>query len=112
MYLYTDSWMVPNVLRWWLQQWKKTKWQHRGKPIWAAVLGQDITAQVEDMTLNVTHVDAHVPKSHTTEQHQNILGHASRFSVGMNQLNQRINMTLGRLTQLVGVRGHQEEHKM
>lgn len=45
-----------------------------GANLSAAVLRQDITAQVEDTTLNVTHVDTRVPKSHDTEQHQNILG--------------------------------------
>ncbi|XP_054033727.1 ribonuclease H-like [Dryobates pubescens] len=70
-YLYTDSWMVANALWGGLQQWKKTNWQHRGKPIWAASLWQDIAAQVENMTLRVLHVDAHVPKSHANEEHQN-----------------------------------------
>jgi len=40
--LYTDSWMVANVLWGQLQQWKKNNWQHRGKPIWAAPLWQGI----------------------------------------------------------------------
>uniref|UniRef100_A0A663E8Z5 RNase H type-1 domain-containing protein n=1 Tax=Aquila chrysaetos chrysaetos TaxID=223781 RepID=A0A663E8Z5_AQUCH len=69
--LYTDSWMVANALWGCLQQWKKTSWQHRGKPIWAAALWQDITAWVENMVLKVHHVDAHMPKSHATEEHQN-----------------------------------------
>ncbi|KAK4806218.1 hypothetical protein QYF61_001141 [Mycteria americana] len=36
LYLYTDSWMVANALWGWLQQWKQSNWQCRGKPIWAA----------------------------------------------------------------------------
>ncbi|KAJ7396399.1 hypothetical protein BTVI_145476 [Pitangus sulphuratus] len=34
-------------------------------------LWQDIVAQVENMTLKVHHIDAHMPKSHATEEHQN-----------------------------------------
>ncbi|GAB0207417.1 mitochondrial enolase superfamily member 1 [Grus japonensis] len=71
LYLYTDSWMVANALWEWLQQWKKTNWQHRGKPIWAAALWQDIAARVENMAVKVRHVDAHIPKSRATEEHQN-----------------------------------------
>ena len=71
LYLYTDSWMVANALRGWLQQWKKTNWQCRGKPMWAAALWQDIAARVENIALKVRHVDAHMPKSHATEEHQN-----------------------------------------
>ncbi|RMC08879.1 hypothetical protein DUI87_13873 [Hirundo rustica rustica] len=44
LYLYTDSWMVANALWGWLNRWKKANWQHRGKPIWAAEIWQDITA--------------------------------------------------------------------
>ncbi|GAB0210089.1 hypothetical protein GRJ2_003474700 [Grus japonensis] len=69
--LYTESWMVANALWGWLQQWKKTNWQHRGKPIWAAALWQDIAARVENMAVKVRHVDAHIPKSRATEEHQN-----------------------------------------
>ncbi|GAB0190200.1 hypothetical protein GRJ2_001485300 [Grus japonensis] len=71
LYLYTDSWMVANALWGWLHQWKKTSWQRRGKPIWAAALWQDITARVENMAVKVRHVDAYVPKSCATEEHQN-----------------------------------------
>ncbi|GAB0207069.1 mitochondrial enolase superfamily member 1 [Grus japonensis] len=71
LYLYTDSWMVANALWEWLQQWKKTNWQHRGKPIWAAALWQDIAARVENMAVKVRHVDAHIPKSRAIEEHQN-----------------------------------------
>ncbi|KAK4830667.1 hypothetical protein QYF61_012767 [Mycteria americana] len=45
--------------------------QHRGKPIWAAALWQDIAAWVENLVVKVRHVDAHVPKSRATEEHQN-----------------------------------------
>jgi len=71
LYLYTDSWMVANALWGWLQQWKKNNWQHRGKPIWAAPLWQDIAARLEQLAVKVLHVDAHVPKSRATEEHQN-----------------------------------------
>ncbi|KAK4806163.1 hypothetical protein QYF61_001086 [Mycteria americana] len=71
LYLYTDSWMVANAVRGWLQQWKQSNWQHRDKPIWAAALWQDIAARVENLVVKVHHVDAHVPKGHATEEHQN-----------------------------------------
>uniref|UniRef100_A0A8B9FPQ9 ribonuclease H n=1 Tax=Amazona collaria TaxID=241587 RepID=A0A8B9FPQ9_9PSIT len=69
--LYTDSWMVANALWGWLQQWKQSNWQRRGKPIWAAALWQDIAARVQNLVIKVRHVDAHVPKSRATEEHQN-----------------------------------------
>ncbi|GAB0205331.1 hypothetical protein GRJ2_002998700 [Grus japonensis] len=71
LYLYTDSWMVANALWGWLQQWKRSNWQRRGKPIWAAPLWQDIAARLEKLVVKVRHVDAHVPKSRATEEHQN-----------------------------------------
>ncbi|GAB0203617.1 hypothetical protein GRJ2_002827300 [Grus japonensis] len=71
LYLYTDSWMVANALWGWLQQWKRNNWQCRGKPIWAAPLWQDIAARLEKLVVKVHHVDAHVPKSWATEEHQN-----------------------------------------
>ncbi|GAB0192637.1 hypothetical protein GRJ2_001729100 [Grus japonensis] len=71
LYLYTDSWMVANALWGWLQQWKRNNWQRRGKPIWAAPLWQDIAAWLEKLVVKVRHVDAHVPKSRATEEHQN-----------------------------------------
>ncbi|GAB0205676.1 hypothetical protein GRJ2_003033200 [Grus japonensis] len=70
-YLYTDSWMVASALWGWLQQWKRSNWQRRGKPIWAAPLWQDIAARLEKLVVKVRHVDAHVPKSQATEEHQN-----------------------------------------
>ena len=69
--LYTYSWMVANVLWGWLQQWKQSTWQCRGKPIWAALLWQDVAAQLEKLVVKVLHVDAHVPKSQAAEEHQN-----------------------------------------
>ncbi|GAB0207853.1 hypothetical protein GRJ2_003251000 [Grus japonensis] len=71
LYVYTDSWMVANALWGWLQQWKRNNWQRRGKPIWAAPLWQDIAARLEKLVVKVRHVDAHVPKSRATEEHQN-----------------------------------------
>ena len=68
--LCTDSWMVTNALCRWLQQWKQSNWQHRGKPIWAAPLWQDIAAWLEKLVVKVRHIDAHAPKSRTTEEHQ------------------------------------------
>ncbi|GAB0184257.1 hypothetical protein GRJ2_000891000 [Grus japonensis] len=63
--------MVANALWGWLQQWKRNNWQRRGKPIWAAPLWQDIAARLEKLVVKVRHVDAHVPKSRATEEHQN-----------------------------------------
>jgi len=54
----------------WLQQWKKNNWQHRGKPIWATPLWQNIAAQLEKLVVKVLHVDAHVPESWATEEQQ------------------------------------------
>ncbi|GAB0209796.1 hypothetical protein GRJ2_003445300 [Grus japonensis] len=71
LYLYTDSWMVRNALWGWLRQWKQSNWQRRDKPIWAAPLWQDIAAQLENPIVKVHHIDAHVPKSQATEEHQN-----------------------------------------
>ncbi|GAB0207154.1 hypothetical protein GRJ2_003181000 [Grus japonensis] len=71
LYVYTASWMVANALWGWLQQWKQSNCQHRGKPIWAAPLWQDIAARLEKLVVKVRHVDAHVPKSRATEEHQN-----------------------------------------
>ncbi|GAB0207529.1 hypothetical protein GRJ2_003218600 [Grus japonensis] len=63
--------MVANALWGWLQQWKQSNWQRRGKPIWAAPLWQAIAARLEKLVVKVRHVDAHVPKSQATEEHQN-----------------------------------------
>lgn len=61
--------MVTNALWLWEDQWKKTNWHHRGKTLWAAKLGQDITSQVEKVGIKVCHVDAHGPKGWSTEEH-------------------------------------------
>ncbi|GAB0203799.1 hypothetical protein GRJ2_002845500 [Grus japonensis] len=71
LYLCTYSWMVANALWGWLQQWKRNNWQRRGKPIWAAPLWQDIAAWLQNLIVKVHHVDAHLPKSRATEEHQN-----------------------------------------
>ncbi|GAB0207840.1 hypothetical protein GRJ2_003249700 [Grus japonensis] len=71
LYLYTASWMVANALWGWLQQWKQSNWQHRGKPIWAAPLWQDIAAWLEKLVVKVCHVDVHLLTSRATEEHQN-----------------------------------------
>ena len=63
--------MVANALWGWLQQWKQSNWQHRGKPIWAAPLWQDTAVRLEKPVVKVRHADAHVPKSQATEEHQN-----------------------------------------
>ncbi|KAK4832349.1 hypothetical protein QYF61_021878 [Mycteria americana] len=59
--------MVANALWGLLHQWKQSNWQHRGKH----TLWQDIVARVENLVVKVRHVDAHVPKSWATEEHQN-----------------------------------------
>ena len=69
--LYTDSWKVANDLWGWLKQWKQSNWQLRGTPIWAALLWQDITAWLENLPAKVCHTYTHVPKSWSTEEHQN-----------------------------------------
>jgi len=71
LYLYTNPWMVANALCGWLQQQKKNIWQRKGKPIWAAPLWQDIAARLEQLVVKVRHVDARIPKSRATEEHQN-----------------------------------------
>ncbi|RMB91829.1 hypothetical protein DUI87_31757 [Hirundo rustica rustica] len=50
---------------------KKANWQHRGKPIWAAEIWQDIVTQIEKLTVKVRHLDAHVSKSQANEEHHN-----------------------------------------
>ncbi|KAJ7396018.1 hypothetical protein BTVI_148913 [Pitangus sulphuratus] len=79
--LYTYSWMVANALWGWLDQWKKTKWQHSCKPIWAAELGQGITARVEKLTVKVHHAGGHVPEGQVTEEHCNNDPQAAKIKV-------------------------------
>ena len=62
---------MGKILRGWLQQWKQSNWQHRGKPIQASPLWQDIAAQLEKLAVEVHHMDAHVNKSRASEEHQN-----------------------------------------
>ncbi|PKU35804.1 hypothetical protein llap_13891 [Limosa lapponica baueri] len=71
LYLYTDSWMVANALWGWLKQWKQSNWQCKDKPIWAAELWQDVADWLGKLVMKVRHVDAHVPMSRATEEHQN-----------------------------------------
>lgn len=68
LYLYTDLWMLANGLWVWLDRQKRTNWQCRGKPIWAAELWQDIAAQVEKLAVKVCHVDAHECESQAAEE--------------------------------------------
>uniref|UniRef100_A0A8C8AJU2 ribonuclease H n=3 Tax=Otus sunia TaxID=257818 RepID=A0A8C8AJU2_9STRI len=70
LYLYTDSWVMANALWKWLQQWKQNNWQRKGRPIWAAEVWQDIAARMENLAVKVRHVDAHIPKSRATDEHQ------------------------------------------
>ncbi|RMB92835.1 hypothetical protein DUI87_30729 [Hirundo rustica rustica] len=63
--------MVANVLWGWLEKWKKTNRQCKGKPVLAAYEWKDIASQVEKQPVKVCHVDAHVPKSWANEEHQN-----------------------------------------
>lgn len=55
----------------WLKRWKKDNWQHEGKPFRAAILWQDIAAQLETLVVKVQHEDVHVPKSQATKEHKN-----------------------------------------
>ncbi|KAJ7409618.1 hypothetical protein BTVI_55990 [Pitangus sulphuratus] len=61
----------------WLDPWKKADWKHRGKPIWAANIWQDIAARIEKLIVRVCHVDAYVPKNRANEQHGSN-GHVDR----------------------------------
>ncbi|KAJ7423530.1 hypothetical protein BTVI_09466 [Pitangus sulphuratus] len=56
---------------WWLDRWKKANWKLRGKPIWAADIRQDIATWVEKLIVRVRHIDAHMPKNQTSEEHRN-----------------------------------------
>lgn len=63
--------MVANALWRWLELWRKTYRQHKGKATWAAELWQDISAWVEKLAVKAYHVDAHIPKSQVIEVHCN-----------------------------------------
>ncbi|KAJ7427114.1 hypothetical protein WISP_09528 [Willisornis vidua] len=71
LYLYTGLWMIAHALWGWLKRWRKTKWRRGGKPIWAADIWQDIANQIENLTVKILHVDAHVPKNRANEEHYN-----------------------------------------
>jgi len=62
---------VANALWGWLQQWKKSNWQRRGKPIWAAPLWEGTAGPLEKLVVVAHHVDIQLPKSRATEEHQN-----------------------------------------
>lgn len=55
----------------WLQQQKQNNWQRRGETIWAAALWKDTAAWVENMVVNVCHINDHLSKSYATEEHRN-----------------------------------------
>jgi len=55
----------------WVKEWKRSDWQHRGKPIWAVSPWQGIAARVEISPVRVRRVDAHVSKSRSSGEHQN-----------------------------------------
>ncbi|KAJ7405114.1 hypothetical protein BTVI_70104 [Pitangus sulphuratus] len=63
--------MVANALWGWLDRWKKANWKRRGKPIWATDIWQYIATRVEKSIVRVHHVDTHVPKNRTNEEHHN-----------------------------------------
>lgn len=52
----------------WFQQWKRSRWQRRAQPIWAAESWRDIAARLENLPVRVCHVEAHVPKCRSTEE--------------------------------------------
>ncbi|GAB0186606.1 hypothetical protein GRJ2_001125900 [Grus japonensis] len=66
--LCTDSQMVANALRRWLQQWKRA----RSKLTWAAALWQNIATGAENIAVKVCHTDAHRHNCRATEEHQKI----------------------------------------
>ncbi|XP_026722281.1 putative ankyrin repeat domain-containing protein 31 [Athene cunicularia] len=49
--------MAANALWGWLQQWKWSNRQRRGKLIWAVEFWQDIAARVQNMVVKVCHID-------------------------------------------------------
>ncbi|KAK4826299.1 hypothetical protein QYF61_007146 [Mycteria americana] len=54
------------------RRWKAAVWSPIRQPSsWAAALWQDIAARVENLVVKALHVDAHVPRSRATEEHQN-----------------------------------------
>lgn len=68
----------------------------------SGLLGQGVAAQVENTTLKVSHVDAHTcPKVMPLKNTRMLWDIIKVFSVGMNQPNQLINVTLGGLNLLL-----------
>lgn len=55
----------------WLQWWKQSDWQHKGKAIWAATLWQDTAALMENLIMKVPYIEMDTPKNWATEEHQN-----------------------------------------
>ncbi|XP_067999115.1 NBAS subunit of NRZ tethering complex isoform X2 [Melanerpes formicivorus] len=92
LYLYTDSWMVANALWGWLKNWKKSGWQRKGKPIWAADLWQDIADRIERIPVKVRHIDAHIPKSKATEEQQH--NHQADLAARVSQVDMDSNLDL------------------
>ena len=101
--------MVANALWGWLQQWKQSNWQHRSKPFWAAALWQDIAAQVGNLVVKVHHIDAHIPKSRATEEHQNNqqVGQAAKTEVAQVDLDWQRESELFIAHWAHGTSGHQ-----
>lgn len=62
--------MGANALWGWLERWKESSWQCRGKPIWVADEWKDIATRIGRLPVKVRRVDAHVPKSRANEEHQ------------------------------------------
>nr|XP_033789407.1 ribonuclease H-like [Geotrypetes seraphini] len=60
-HLFTDSWSVANGLATWLMGWKSHNWLIHGKELWGKELWQDIEEIVQETTVSVFHVDAHMP---------------------------------------------------
>ncbi|XP_049649873.1 uncharacterized protein LOC126035377 [Accipiter gentilis] len=101
--------MVANALWGWLQQWKQSNWQRRGKPIWAATLWQDIASRLENLVVKVRHVDAHVPKGRATEEHRNNeqVDQAAKIEVAQVDLDWQHKGELFRARWAHGTSGHQ-----
>lgn len=67
-YLCPGSWMLANAL--W--EWYRNRSRVTGSTeLNSSELWQNIAAWVKNLVVKVPHVDAHVPKSRATEEHQN-----------------------------------------
>lgn len=93
-----------------LQQWKQSNWQRRGKPTWAAPLWRDVAAQIEKLVVKVRHVDARIPNSRATEEHQNSqhVYRAAKIEVAQVDLNWQNNGELFIAWWALDTSGHQE----